>query len=198
MKQVLGCVPNYSGSPVRYRIPVLPVGSICHHSNELRTSAHNHSMTMADSDEDDYLSDKFLAISSTSAQTLTYAESRKQAKARSELRNAQNRTKSRRQLELESREEGLSKSLFERAQEEKETIGVENKAMAMMMKMGFKPGQSLGVDRSSSAGPSTSTDELNVPIQTPPENGSTSGHRKVPLSIDVWVGPSTCLLTTLF
>ncbi|KAG1753856.1 uncharacterized protein EDB91DRAFT_1326349 [Suillus paluster] len=49
----------------------------------------------------------------------------------------------RRQMEQESREEGLGKSLFERAQEE-EAVAGGSKALGIMMKMGFKVGQSLG------------------------------------------------------
>ncbi|KAI0254315.1 hypothetical protein BJV78DRAFT_1274148 [Lactifluus subvellereus] len=75
-------------------------------------------------------------------------EAREEAVAEEEgtPENERNRTKSRRQLELESREEGLSKSLFERAEDDKAIgHGAENKALSMMMKMGFKPGQALGV-----------------------------------------------------
>ncbi|KAI0334765.1 hypothetical protein GY45DRAFT_1431268 [Cubamyces sp. BRFM 1775] len=100
-------------------------------------------------EEDDYLSDKFLveaaaASSSSSSAPKTYAERRKEAQKRAALKNEQNRTKSRRELEREAREEALSRSLFERAQEEARESGRENKALAMMMKMGFKPGQALG------------------------------------------------------
>ncbi|KAI0069009.1 hypothetical protein BV25DRAFT_1792352 [Artomyces pyxidatus] len=100
---------------------------------------------MAD-DEDDYLSDKYLQLEATApSQPKTYHDKRKEALKRAQIKNEQNRTKSRRQLELESREEGLSKSLFERANEEQASgSGPGNKALAMMMKMGFKPGQSLG------------------------------------------------------
>jgi G-patch domain len=99
---------------------------------------------MAD-DDDDYLSDKFLTIAEPQ-RPKTYAEKRKEALRESLLKNEQNRTKSRRQLELESREEGLSKSLFERAEDDKASgHGPESKALSMMMKMGFKPGQGLGV-----------------------------------------------------
>ena len=149
---------------------------------------------MANSEEEDYLSDKFLTAPSTSTQTQTYADIRKQARKRADLRNVQNRHKSRRQLEQESREEGLNKSLFERAQEEKETIGVENKAMAMMMKMGFKPGQSLGKieDDVAQVSSSTSIPDEDTFEETQPHQSGTkiaTGHRKVPLSVDIWVGP---------
>ena len=91
---------------------------------------------MAD-DEDDYLSDKFLLESAPSlSKPKTYAERRKEAQRLAAIKNEQNRKKSRRQLEQEAREEGLSKSLFERAKDE-EAAGQQNKALAMMMKMGF-------------------------------------------------------------
>lgn len=100
---------------------------------------------MADDGDDDYLSDRFLALAEPQ-KPKTYSEKRKEALRKSHLKNEQNRTKSRRQLELESREEGLSKSLFERAEDDKAIgHGAENKALSMMIKMGFKPGQALGV-----------------------------------------------------
>jgi G-patch domain len=98
-----------------------------------------------DGDGDDYLSDKFLTVAEPQ-KPKTYSDKRKEALRKSHLKNERNRTKSRRQLELESREEGLSKSLFERAEDDKAIgHGAENKALSMMMKMGFKPGQALGV-----------------------------------------------------
>ncbi|PPQ77314.1 hypothetical protein CVT25_010896 [Psilocybe cyanescens] len=102
-------------------------------------------MSPAD-DDDDYLSDKFLLnASSSSNKPTTYSQIRKEAQKKAHLRNEQNKTKGRRQREIESREEGLSKSLFERAKEEEAAgIGSSNKALSIMMKMGFKPGQSLG------------------------------------------------------
>ncbi|KAI0751355.1 hypothetical protein C8Q80DRAFT_1156875 [Daedaleopsis nitida] len=100
-------------------------------------------------EEDDYLSDKFLleaTQASSSSATKTYADRRKEALRKAALMNEHNRTKSRRELEREAREEGLNRSLFERAQEEAQESGTQNKALAMMMKMGFKPGQALGKD----------------------------------------------------
>lgn len=100
---------------------------------------------MADDSDDDYLSDKFLTITEPQ-KPKTYGEKRKEALRKSLLKDEQNKTKSTRQLELESREEGLSRSLFERAEDDKASgRGTENKALSMMMKMGFKPGQALGV-----------------------------------------------------
>ncbi len=100
-------------------------------------------------EEDDYLSDKFLveaAAASSSSASKTYADRRKEELRKAALKNEQNRMKSRRERELEAREEALNRSLFERAQEEAQESGQQNKALAMMMKMGFKPGQALGKD----------------------------------------------------
>ena len=47
--------------------------------------------------------------------------------------NETNKTKPRKVLEMEKREEGLSK-----------TISADNKGFAMLQKMGFKPGMTLG------------------------------------------------------
>lgn len=157
-------------------------------------------------DDDDYLSDKFLAAAAetTSSKPLTYAERRKEAQRKAAIKNEQNKRKSRRQLQEEALEKGLQKSLFERAKEEQEELGTENKAMSMMMKMGFKPGQSLGKKEdldgvaAGSDEPSKSPAFVNTP--SPPITEATSAtvaskdlspelqHRKVPLSIDIWFG----------
>lgn len=125
---------------------------------------------MADDSDDDYLSDKFLTINEPQ-KAKTYSEKRKEALRKSLLKDEQNRAKSTRQLELESREEGLSKSLFERAEDEMVSgRGTENKALSMMKKMGFKPGQPLGVPTNVDA------DEGSTPAgtTTPPSRRSPS------------------------
>ena len=54
-------------------------------------------------DEDDYLSDKFLVdtTAAPSSQTKTYSQRRKEAERIAALKNAQNRKKSRKELEVE-------------------------------------------------------------------------------------------------
>lgn len=145
-------------------------------------------------DEDNYLSDKFLLgdTVSTPSKPQTYAERRKQSQRQSELRNLQNKKKSRKQLEEEARQEGLKSSLFERARADEEQYGKQNKALSMMMKMGFKPGQSLG--RTEDAEPTTQEDTpatVTTNEQKQEENnasGSHSSHRVQPLPIDMWAG----------
>jgi hypothetical protein len=130
--------------------------------------------------DDDYLSDKFLTLAE--AQTpKTYSEKRKEALRESLRRDEQNRTKSRRQLERESREDGLSKTLFERAEDDKSSgRGSENKALSMMLKMGFKPGQALGVP--------ARVGEGTTPIHSSPESQE---ERLVnPLPLNEWSGTS--------
>jgi hypothetical protein len=86
--------------------------------------------------EDDYLSDKFLSAATvaSSSKPLTYVERRRQAQRDAEIKNVQNRKRSRREIEQESRREGLSRSLFDKAKEKELTDGTNNKAMAMMLK----------------------------------------------------------------
>lgn len=154
------------------------------------------------SDDDDYLSDKFLFNTDEPQKSKTYSEKRKEALYKSHLKNEQNRIKSRRQLELESREDGLSKSLFERAEDDKTSgRGSENKALSMMMKMGFKPGQALGVttltdedntNRSSSP-PPPSVDPIPKPqrdISPLQETYITQPRRQIvnPLPLNEWSG----------
>jgi hypothetical protein len=151
---------------------------------------------MADGGDDDYLSDKFLTIAEP-RKSKTYSEKRKEALRHSLLKDKQNRTKSTKHLELESRAEGLSKSLFERAEDDKASgRGIENKALSMMMKMGFKPGQVLGVSAN------VDVDEDPVPMHTTPPRRDPSptpetlviqphiheGRLVNPLPVNMWSG----------
>lgn len=153
------------------------------------------------SDDDDYLSDKFLVNAAEAQKSRTYSEKRKEALYKSRLRNEQNKTKSRRQLELDSREEGLSKSLFERAEDDKVSgSGSENKALSMMKKMGFKPGQALGATARTDEGstnlpPSTSPtpEPTRAPqrdISSVQEKYTTQSERHLvnPLPLNEWSG----------
>jgi len=146
-------------------------------------------------DEDDYLSDKFLVESASLSQPKTYAQRRKEAQKQAQIKNEENRLKSRRQREQESREEGLSKSLFERAKEEEESgISTSNKALSMMMKMGFKPGQSLGIvkDVGSPAIPHEvdldHVDELSAGPSRNETSHSATQHKIEPIPINEWMG----------
>lgn len=161
-------------------------------------------------DEEDYLSDKFLAqieAAPKPQQPKSYIERRKQASKRSQLLNERNRKKSRRLIELEAREEGLQTSLIQKAQEEAKETGKQNKALAIMMKMGFKPGQSLGGSHEESSsiggnpgnaqiieasGVARGHDTVTETSTTQPEP-RTSGfalhkHRAEPLPIKEWSG----------
>ena len=166
--------------------------------NKLPSKSRDHTPVVND-EEDDYTSDKFInqAGSAPAPSTLSsYGELRKrkfkESAQKVEAHNKKNR--SRREMEEDSRREGLSKSLFDRAREEEAirkenngytnghassskgkekdirtpsttnghhsapTAGVDqvhasaeppvtaarNKAFAMMLKMGFKEGQTLG------------------------------------------------------
>lgn len=128
------------------------------------------------SDEEDYLSDKFL-VGGNAEKPKTYRQLRRDAERLSKLKDEQNRQKSRRQLELESREEGLGKSLFSGVSEEQ---GSGNKALSIMLKMGFKPGQSLGKAEESDRPP---------PSEEAIDNATkSSSHRAEPLPLNEWQG----------
>lgn len=160
---------------------------------------------MASDDDDDYLSEKFLLdpAAESSKKPLTYAQRRKQAQRQSEIKNAQNRIKSRREREEEARKQGLEQSLFERAKAEKQETGVENKAMNLMLRMGFKPGESLGRSDSVEQTASGSTSSVasarqeteiftsSVPDTSPQaqnKRGLGIRHRTAPLAVDIWSG----------
>lgn len=136
------------------------------------------------SDEDDYLSDKFLAPNAPSIEPQTYSQRRKQVSRNSQLRNEQNRIKNRRQRETEAREEGLRKSLFERAEEEEATSRVSSKALSIMMKMGFRPGDALGHQRDEDHKAGSILQESRH-IPGGKQNG---GDRTEPLPMHEWAG----------
>jgi hypothetical protein len=148
------------------------------------------------SEADDYLDDSFLVDPPSSAPK-TYAERRKEAQKLSRLQNEQNRTKSRRQRELESRQEGLSKNLFAKAKEEEEenVAGKGNKALSIMMKMGFKPGDSLGADGTDSTSHSEAHDATDQQLSEP--SSSKHVHRSEPLKVLEWEGLSSPLFFPL-
>jgi hypothetical protein len=158
------------------------------------------------SDDEDYLSDKFLAqAAAASSSVKTYTERRKEEQRRAAIRNEQNKRKSRRELEQESRQEGLSRSLFEREKDDGDGDGdaedgaaPKSKALAMMMKMGFKPGQALG-QPDSLLPPTSESSEAAVHQEAAPDGSSTdekaeetskpsTQHRTVPLPLNEWTG----------
>jgi hypothetical protein len=149
---------------------------------------------MADA-EDDYLSDKFLVEPSSSAPK-TYSQLRKDAARQAKLKSEQDRIKGRRERELESREEGLSKSLFERAKDEDNAGGgTGNKALSIMMKMGFRPGQTLGtvVDETPTQASKSIAPDRNEPLEGPeaiadPPEVSKANALHVPLPLNEWRG----------
>ena len=157
------------------------------------------------SDEDDYLSNKFLDDEqASSSKPTTYSQLRKAAQKKAQSKNERNRIKSRRQREIESREEGLSKSLFERAKEEEASMNSGNKALSIMMKMGFKPGQALGNNENVPSSSPLKNDAEDEPQETGvtsnsrptteetlPDMNIHTKHKTEPLPLNEWEGQST-------
>lgn len=171
---VATCSSLVEGSNTILFLPSLTINRLSYHSM---------------SDNDDYLSPKFLVNSpETATATKTYSQLRKEASKKSQEKNASNQRKNKRQRELISREEGLNKSLFEKAQEEEEAgNGPGNKALAMMMKMGFTPGQSLGRQAENPG-----NEGLLRKSSSPPQ------HKTEPLPINEWMGMCAVDLKTIY
>lgn len=88
------------------------------------------------SDDDDYMSDKYLSNCTDIRPGLVLKQATKrkiEAEEKHKRANAATKVKSRKVIEVEQREEGLQKAL-----------STENKGFAMLQKMGYKPGSSLG------------------------------------------------------
>ncbi|KAG8835216.1 hypothetical protein FRC17_004778 [Serendipita sp. 399] len=136
-------------------------------------------------DEDDYLSDKFLqqiTSNSGNSSTKTYAQRRKEAQRQSEVRNLAGRIKSRKELEketIDTLKEGMSTSLFEKEKLAEAEGGSQSKAMKMMSKMGFKPGQALGKQEQK-----TESESSNATV----EPASSRTARVAPIPINIWEG----------
>jgi len=134
-------------------------------------------------EEEDYLSDKFLQQLTSKvppSSSKSYAERRKEAQRQAEIRNLAGRTKSRKELEkeaLETLKEGLNTSLFEKERLAAAEGGAQSKAMKMMSKMGFKPGQALG--RQEKTSQISGADGAPVPKHGP---------KSTPIDIHIWEG----------
>ena len=168
-------------------------------------------------EEDDYLSPKFLLeAESSSSGSKSYSELRKEARRVAEVRDAANREKQKKYSAKTRVQEGLSTSLFERVREEEKMGLGTSKALNMMMKMGFKEGESLGrkaeVVASSvdfeTGHPNAEVEGDESTEEDAGENrhgiGGTTGdsvgqHRVEPLPISAWAGEcvhdsDSCLL----
>jgi hydroxylamine reductase (hybrid-cluster protein) len=137
-------------------------------------------------EEDDYLSEKLLAgiVAQSSSGSKTYFQRRREAQLQSEIRNLAGRTKSKKEIErenLETLKEGMGTSLFER--EKLGEAGGPSKAMNMMTKMGFKPGQTLGKQQ----GTTSSTESGDTLSKKSDQN--TPG-LKAPIIVNIWEGKS--------
>jgi hypothetical protein len=147
---------------------------------------------MAD-EEDDYLSDKFLqqlASKTQSSSSKSYGERRKEAQRQAEIRNLAGRTKSRRELDKEAMEtlkEGMNTSLFEKERLAAAEGGTQSKAMKMMSKMGFKPGQALGKQEGTPT--IFSKEETPKPKQGP---------KSTPIAINLWEGAFSLYATPTY
>ncbi|EIW72125.1 hypothetical protein TREMEDRAFT_25391, partial [Tremella mesenterica DSM 1558] len=175
---------------------------------------------MPDSDsEDDFMSDKYLVEVPPGPKSYS---SQRQAQTLKSMRKGQSKNQvPLRQLEAERRSEGLNTSLFDRLSspastsqiakdvEKNKSIGTGgNKAMEMMMKMGWSVGESLGKKRSPSPS-SSNTKRVKLEAQQGDGNvsetedgvlrggiGSSSRlvgmkeskHRVEPIRISMWAG----------
>lgn len=111
-----------------------------------------------DDEEDDFMSDKFLveAAAATAKETKSYSQRRKEQIRKGQEKGYQ---RSRAEREKEAREEGLKRNLIRQEEEQNASSSIKvpsNKALDMMKKMGFKPGEGLGKQASPSASTSKS------------------------------------------
>ena len=136
---------------------------------------------MSDAGADDYLSEKFL-VGTVVSGPKTYSQRRREAQRQAEIRNLAGRPRSKKEIErenLEALKEGMGTSLFER--EKLGHVGGPSKAMNMMAKMGFKPGQTLGQQRETTS----STQSGDMPSK---KDGQSISGLKAPITVNIWEG----------
>ncbi|KAJ3566009.1 hypothetical protein NP233_g7269 [Leucocoprinus birnbaumii] len=122
------------------------------------------------SDDDDYLSDKFLAgIGDDVTPPKTYSQLRREALKKSQEKKC-----------WQSNQEQTGAGAQE---EEQAGLGSGNKALAMMMKMGFTPGQSLGRQTGAAAEEDSGNTESSIRKSPPPPQ-----HKTEPLPLNEWSG----------
>ncbi|ORY31652.1 hypothetical protein BCR39DRAFT_493693 [Naematelia encephala] len=141
---------------------------------------------MSDS-EDDFMSDKFLVDVAPSSKS--YSDKRN-AQTLKSLRASQAKTQvPLKQLEAERRREGLNRSLFDR-EAESSTSGGASKAMGMMMKMGWKVGDTLGKQEASrrSASPESSSKRARIDEDDDVPRGGLGRARAEPIRVSMWAG----------
>ena len=152
------------------------------------SSNRYYSAAAAEEDDDDFMSDKFLTQAASveaSKGPKSYTQRRKEALKQSEERGY---IKSRQEREKEAREEGLRRNLLVQQESESSTSNVlcsssgkasssgagsgNNKALEMMMKMGFKPGEALGKKQDPTPSTSKSASAQPTPDESEEEEES--------------------------
>ena len=114
-----------------------------------------------DADEDDYMSAAFVSETpSAPSKPTTYAELRKAARRRGEDSVIRNAKRPRHEREAEAREQALNRSLFDTPTPDSPVPAAApaNKALGMMMRMGFKPGQALGAAAATTSASASDSD----------------------------------------
>lgn len=141
---------------------------------------------MSDSEEDDFMSDKFL-VDTPKQPPATYSARRNISTLQSLRKGQANQQKTHKQLEEERRREGLSTNILEAG-----SSNGGNKALQFMQKMGWKPGEGLGRQRSESPPPAKRQrqDDIQEEEEDAPRGGlgSKSRGRVEPLRISLWSG----------
>ncbi|ELW63960.1 Coiled-coil domain-containing protein 75 [Tupaia chinensis] len=103
---------------------------------DLRTARYHYHMKLSMAEEEDYMSDSFINVQDDIRPELPMLRQIREARRKEEKQqeaNLKNRQKSLKEKEQERRDIGL-----------KNALGCENKAFALLQKMGYKSSQALG------------------------------------------------------
>ena len=154
------CSNTLTAISVHNWTPVNLIGFMAPSQRYYASSTSNilHASEDGQDDADDFMSDKFVsaAASASAKEPMSYTQLRKEALRRKEERGY---TKSRAEREKEAREQGLRRNILETTSSTTTSIASPstssaptppsvlpntNKALGMMLRMGFKPGEALG------------------------------------------------------
>jgi len=146
-----------------------------------------HLQTMSDS-EDDFMSDKFLV--EAPAAEKSYKAKRDASLLKGQRAGLAKNLQSAKVREEQQRREGLNTSLFEKKDHQEASGSGGGKAMAMMMKMGWKVGEGLG--KKEVEEPTTKRKVDDEEEDEAPRGGIGSSSRKAPrtepIRVSLWSG----------
>lgn len=154
----------------------------------LHGATQNISMS-SDSDDEDFMSDKYLAVSTgstTQRPPMTYSEKRRRAQLEQERLNEERRTKPRRELEREAREQALTTA-----------INASNVGFQLLKRMGYREGTALGGGVADNTNKCSGVDNRDKVRVDETSGGTTSTENTTPSALPTNTTPGALTMPTV-